>query len=539
MQTEEKEIILVFRYLLKLLNVHVSFNNLNEFWLSHPNYLSMVFFADACRKYNIDYIALELPASDLGNNGFPFITHLVNNGGHFVVVKNINVETENITYYYPTKGNITTTLKEFINQWGGSVFYAFPNSQSGETDYLLKRTKEITNKIHLPLFIITLFILLAYSLYLIQPNIEQTFIFLLSIKIIGLFICINILYQELIGETYISQAVCNKGEYISCDKVLQSPASQIWGIHMSDLGFIYFSSGIISLILSLFINTQNITIYTLSILTFLSTPYIIFSIYYQIFKIRKICPFCISIISILIIELFFTFFNLNFNQITDLYYWQALFTIGCLFLTISGWIIIKPIIKKTKESSIYKNQYLRFKKNPQIFNACLDAKASIDTQIDLNELIIGKPNTKTTIIYIINTQCTPCARTHQKIHTILEDFNNDICVVFRFMVTEYNKKETMFFIRLYYTEGASAFLIALQQWFQNKDYDQLIRKYHITEKYCFENELIQQWEEWYNINKISSTPTILLNQKIIDQEYDIDDIYWLVQNSLYQENSYP
>lgn len=50
MEAQEKEVLLVFRHLLKLLGVRVSLQDLNEYWQAHPDYLSMVFFADACDR---------------------------------------------------------------------------------------------------------------------------------------------------------------------------------------------------------------------------------------------------------------------------------------------------------------------------------------------------------------------------------------------------------------------------------------------------------------------------------------------------------
>ena len=47
MNTQEKEIIQVFKHLLTLLEVPVSNRDLSDYWQSHPDYLSMAFFADA------------------------------------------------------------------------------------------------------------------------------------------------------------------------------------------------------------------------------------------------------------------------------------------------------------------------------------------------------------------------------------------------------------------------------------------------------------------------------------------------------------
>lgn len=532
MEIREKEVLLVFRHLLKLFDVPVSCSSLNEYWQAHPDYLSMVFFADACEKYKINYAALEVSRADLGKNGFPFITHLVNEGGHFVVVEDINKETQEITYYHPSKGYVTGPLKDFLEHWSGSVFYALPNDQSGEPHYFRKRVKEIVGRQAYPLFGIILFLLLGNSLFLIHPILAQPFLLLLGVKIAGLFICITLLHHELIGENRISQAVCRNGKYTSCDEVLQSPASHLWGISMSDLGFVYFSGGVISLIFSLFLNIQSVTLTVLFILTLCTIPYAWFSVYYQLIKIRKVCPFCMSVIATLVLEWIVVFSHWKAMEMGYTSWW-LLFPLGCMLWVVCGWIIVKPVIQKAKDGTTYKYKYLRLKKNPHIFNASLEKKNATDMDIIENELRIGNPDATTTITYVINTHCAPCARMHRRIHSIVEDFGKDICVVVRFMPANNNRQETLFLIRLYHSQGASVFSEALHEWFQHKNYNQLVQQYSEVKEYALENELIQHWTKWFDKEDISSTPTLFLNDKKIDQEYDIDDIYWLVQNNLY------
>lgn len=535
MKTQEKEILFVFRHLLKMLNVPVTYQDLNEYWQAHPDYLSMVFFADACKKYKIKHAALELSPSEFGKNGFPFIAHLVDKGGHFVVVENINDQTKEITYYHPSEGEITTSLKDFSGRVSGSVFYALPDDRSGETDYFSNRVKEFISRMCRPLFWVILFILLAGPLFLIHPVLTQMFILFLGIKIAGLFICIHLLYHELAGENRVSQAVCHRSKYTGCDEVLQSPASRIWGIHMSDLGFVYFGGGIMAMLFSLFFNIQPVTLSVLFVLTCCSIPYVLFSVYYQLFKVRKICPFCMSVLFVLMMEWILAFTHPDVLNTENLFGWQIVFPVGCLLLALCGWIITKPVIQKAIDGSVYKYKYLRLKKNPHIFNASLEKAPAVDMEIMANELILGNPDATVTVTSVINTHCAPCARMHRRVHSILEEYGKDIRVVIRFMLAGNNQKETFFFVRLYCSEGASAFSEALHDWFENKNYTRLVQKYAERKMCALENEMIRHWTKWYEKEKISSTPTLFLNDKKIDQEYDIDDIRWLVQNSLYDE----
>ena len=533
MNTQEKEIIQVFKHLLTLLEVPVSNRDLSDYWQSHPDYLSMAFFADASKRYKMDYAALELTPADFGKNGVPFITHLVNEGGHFVVVENIN-ESQMITYYLPSKGHITVPLKDFLAKWSGSVFYALPREDSGEAGYWGKRCKEIIVQLSLPLCVVLLLGMIIGSCLLTHPVFASGFLALFAIKIIGLFFCVNLAYHEVVGENRISQAVCQKGKYTSCDDVLQSPASQIGGVLMSDIGLVYFLGSILALLLSVFVPFQAITLSLLWIMAVCSIPYGLFSICYQLFRIKKICPFCMSVIFTLCLEWIWAL--THFPIMENVFNWQMLFPMGCFLLSLCAWITVKPILLRAKDGSEYKYKYLRLKKNPHIFNASLEKMPSVDMEIKTTELIVGNPESTTTITTIVNTHCAPCARMERRISSILKDFEKDIRIVFRFMLAGNNRKETLYLIRLYYAKGASVFAEALHDWYQNRDYKQLMLKYQEVKESSLENGLIQQWNAWYAKNQLSSTPTVFLNDKKIEQEYDIDDIRWLVQNCLYEES---
>lgn len=535
MNIQEKEIVLTFWHLLKLLKVQVVYSDLNDFWQSHPDYLSMAFFADACKKYNITYAALEFSSSDFGMNGFPFITHLAGDGGHFVIVEDIN-DSGKITYYQSQNGYNIMDYNAFMSQWSGSVFYAFPTNKSGDIEYLSRRIKELLLQVCPFFFWIVFLVLCASSLCILKPDVLRGVLLLLIAKCAGLFVCMNLVYHDIFGENRISKTICTKNKYTSCDDVLQSTASKIWGIHMSDFGFVYFGGGLVALILSLFLNIQYLTLSMLFVLTLCSIPYVIFSIYYQLVKVKKICPFCISVIFVLMFEMSLFLLHVNEVKIEYIFNWEIVIPFGSLLLVMFGWIIVKRIVIRAKDGFMYKYKYLRLKKNPLIFNSSLEKEPSTDIEVVLDELIIGNPMAITTLTTVINTNCAPCARMHRRIHTILNDFGKDIRVIVRFVLTNDNRKETLFLIRLYYLKGANVFSDALNEWFNEFNFNKLVQRYPEIHEYTHENEIIDHWINWLNKTNVLSTPTVFLNDKRIEDEYDIDDIYWLVQNRLYDEH---
>jgi len=75
---------------------------------------------------------------------------------------------------------------------------------------------------------------------------------------------------------------------------------------------------------------------------------------------------------------------------------------------------------------------------------------------------------------------------------------------------------------------------ALDYWFENRNYSLLAKKYPVNKIAASTCDLLIKQLEWYNKCRFTTTPTIILENKKIEQEYDIDDVQWLVNNLIYE-----
>jgi len=97
----------------------------------------------------------------------------------------------------------------------------------------------------------------------------------------------------------LTDKLCHLNKATNCNTVLNDKASKVFGwFGWADVGFVYFTGGFLFLLLNL--NEQSLSL--LAILSALSVPYPLFSIYYQGFVLKKWCPMCLGIQLILIIE---------------------------------------------------------------------------------------------------------------------------------------------------------------------------------------------------------------------------------------------
>lgn len=389
-QLYDKLLFRVVERFFKEIEVPITSASLKNSLLSHPDYTSLAALSDICEEYQIEHLAIDVSIEMLQENGFPVLTHIIEDGrGLFTIVEKI--DNEMITYYHPKQKKVKETLDKFQEKWSKIAFYALPDNFSGEDNYKRKHIIEVLLKFRLPVFILSLIVLIGYSLYTLQSTVSNFFACLLCVKLIGLFFCVNLVLHSLGQSTNLSDQVCKMGKHTSCEDVLNSPAAKFFGfLSMSDIGLVYFTGGVLAMFISLYTKTTDVVTTSLLIISICTLPYILFSISYQAFKIQKWCPLCLSVMSILTVEclLLFIFRGvLNYSMphvsIISSIFFSFVF-VTCL------WSYLKPIIIRVKEGTQYEYAYYRLKKNPLIYNAHLNSTPSSDMQFSENDIIIGR-----------------------------------------------------------------------------------------------------------------------------------------------------
>lgn len=512
----------------KLLNIPITSNTLTEQLLSHPDYPSLASLSDVCKYYNIDHVALENQSLEqLEDNGFPAIVLIQDPKQTLVVVEDIH--NDKIKYYHPVKNKIYEPLNEFRERWSGIVFYALPEDESGEENFKLKKAEESLLKLRSSFLLITCILLIGYTIFLQKPLFNLQFVSLLLVKIVGLFFSIQLVIHSFGLSTSITDKVCQAGKQVSCEDVLESPASKLLGLFsMSDIGFVYFSTGILLMIFSIYLKTILPTTTFLLLITLCAIPYVLFSIYYQAFKVKKWCPLCLSVMGVLIAESILFVLNQSYLDFHIFRFDIIGIVVLCFIITACSWSYIKQLIISAERGKEYEYKYFRLKKNPQIYNAQLNASPSFEMDFSSSDLIIGTPDAELAITCVVNTNCGPCAMAHLKLEKILAENAGHVKMIIRFMLTE--EEVALHLISLYLEKGAEIFENALHDWFDHKNYELLRKEYPVNKVDERAIQMINEQRAWCNRLHIHKTPEIFIGDKKIGNEYTVDDIQWLISN---------
>src|SRR5699024_12035574 len=113
------------------------------------------------------------------------------------------------------------------------------------------------------------------------------------LSLIGMVVTGGLLWYEVDHQNPVLKKICTSGRNTNCGNVLQSKAAKLGGIiSWSEIGFIYFSGGFLSLLLS---GMSSDVMFLLGWLNVLAAPYVLFSIYYQWRIAREWCVLCLTV----------------------------------------------------------------------------------------------------------------------------------------------------------------------------------------------------------------------------------------------------
>jgi uncharacterized membrane protein len=531
--------------LIKSLKLRVSYTAVKEKLEQHPDYPSLLSIADCLDGFNVNTLGLKLAYEKLSTLHTPFISlHENKQGEYYNIVYSIKDEQIKIWNNNLYK-DITIAKEAFTKDWTGKLLLveATPISQEPIADYNQNILKQRKKK-----WTISLAILLA-MIFFISPLITFdwngtvygiVYPLYYFLKIFGLIISTLLLWYEIDNHNPFLQQICTgAGEKSSCNSVLASKSAKLLGIiSWSEIGFAYFFSGIIALILY---GLGGFHQKLLSALSIVSLAYIPYSLYVQYKVIKKWCPLCLVVQTILLLEGIigiylvrtypFSLSNLPFNNGTALLSLTFLF-----FAPLIIWSIISETFKKAKESQFATSALSRIKNDPAIFNALLEKQEELGELSKNLGVLIGDENARHRIVKICNPHCGPCAKMHVKLEKLLEQVKDvSVQIIFN---TPLNTKDhrylpTKHLLAIDNSSIANHSLHqALDDWYTAplKQYDAFAEKYPVDN---LEDErldaCIKTMSDWCNHHNIAATPTVFINGFKLPKNYSIDELEYILK----------
>ncbi|MBS1528771.1 MAG: thioredoxin domain-containing protein [Bacteroidetes bacterium] len=522
----------------RLLNIPVTKSSLQTAIEENPYYPSLLSLSDTLDRYNIPNAAYNVPAEEIDQLQAPFIAYMSipGVGSDFALVTRISGDTVDLIY---DRNKAQTIEKaQFYQRFKRVALVAGPDENSGEKNYKANRRKELAenNKRYLlaSAAILTL-LFIAVSNGITADALA--YVPITAIKLAGLATATLLLAYETDKTNAFVKNICTAGAKTNCDAILGSKASKLWGISWSEIGFFYFASTALILLMSGLSFSYKTG--CLAILNAFAAPYILFSIYYQWRVAKQWCPLCLTIQAALAAELVWSIFTfwlpvhsfsfLAAGGITSLF--EIAFA---LLLPLTGWYALKPYLFKAKDHDLYKNAYKRLQYNPDIFNGLLIQQAKAADNWQQLGITIGNPDAPNTIIKVCNPYCGPCAKAHPKLEDIIKNNKNiNVRVIFTAKNNEHDRGAPIVkhLLAVAAQNDRARTQQALDDWYlaPKKDYELFSAKYPMNGELKQQDDKVEAMSEWCIEAEITHTPTIFVNGYLLPQSYDIEALMYILK----------
>ncbi|MBR2606648.1 MAG: thioredoxin domain-containing protein [Bacteroidaceae bacterium] len=486
----------------------------------HPYKNTIYGLSSMLNKYNISNIALNLnDKEEFLKLQTPFIAQVTE---EIVIVKEIS--DEKVKYDWRGK-DIDVSFEKFKNIWSGVVLLAHPSENSIEPEYdknrranLFFRCKKATIVLSVLLFVVAM--MLNGGIY---KNIFHLLFVIVST--VGVFTTVLLLTKQLKVENPLANKICNLLKSGDCNDVLATKAAKFFGIaNWSEIGFTFFSVNTLMAILC------PETIFFISVITLFALPYTLWSVWYQKFKARKWCVLCLIVQGLLWITTLISLFGGVYTSLShNIHGLVALLSLyGCVLFSLN---LLLPKFLKAGELSFWKNSFNSLKAKDGVFNALLDEQKHFSIDDNASTLVLGNPDAPMQIAIFGNPYCNPCAELHKKLH-IFEGYEIGIRYIFTSFRPEYNNINK-YLIAAYLQLGKDRAANIYNLWYDGgkAEKEEFFAEYNLD----IDNDAVLQefktQQEWIKSNRLSSTPTIIVNGHLLPSEYKIEDLIYFIDKT--------
>jgi uncharacterized membrane protein len=409
-----------FTNFLKSLNVKVTKATAERYVETHPDYQSMLAYADALDAWKIENAAIRVTPEQLVELPTPFITYSRRHGGMFSVVRSV---ADDIIERLDTEaGWVKDKLEDFLTDWSGVVMLAEPNEYSGENDYETKRQKEQLQSVRLPLafgllgvIILTVFVLNAATLTIYGFALGITKTALAAITTL-------LLVKSIDTNNAFVNKLCNAGTKLRCQSILESDAAKLtpW-LSWSDVGFIYAVGSLISLLFSLSspANFNAFILFTLCT-SGVGALFSIYSVYYQGVIAKIWCPLCLGVVAIFCAELALTasYVYANVFATPNIAPMLLLYSIAFI-LPIAFLLIYKTTAANAQKADSVELELERLKSNPKIFETLLASEREMPfLPQGMGVVELGNSDAENTLTVVTNPLCGWCGKMHKRVNKV-------------------------------------------------------------------------------------------------------------------------
>lgn len=509
--------------LLSALSVNVTKSTVRGCLHEHPGYPSLLSLSDCLNEWNLDNQSYFISRDeyDVEDLLFPFIAHLRDNGGRFILVRSIG--NGQVRYSDEIIHDGLMSEEDFLERWDGVAQHAEVNEQSGQKDYVSAMIGEILKSMVIPFVISIVLFLISLRGYQMSWPIHRWL--MIATKLSGVTVTILLLMQMLDSKNGFVNKICGLGGNSECSGLINSKASKItsW-LSWSEIGFLYFSGTALAILV-----VEN-PMEILAWINLFCLPYTVYSISYQ-YRYGKWCTLCCVVQLIIVSE--FTL-NLTFGSFRFDFSIQSLTQLFSAFLIpVLIWGLVKPQLYKSSQFESLKTKLNSFRYNGVLFRKALTSSPCFAIPDDLTPIVLGNPNGKTVITVVSSPYCDPCGETHE----ILDQFiraNDDLKVRILFKTGGRGNEKKLLFANhinsFAITETHEFTSTAIHDWYsyELKNFDKWAEIYPVRKQMDLDNLLTRQ-RDWCDMADVNFTPSIFINGYRLPEPYSLEDTRYFSQ----------
>ncbi len=492
---------------------------------THPQPLSINNLTDALDELYVPNAVVEIEAGQLEELTIPFMSMItIDNQAHFVIVK--KVSNTLVTLISERLKIIEITKEVFLKDWHLIAI-------------LIEVEKKATSYSKLQLANYWSFYLLLSVSFLVIPFISNSF----NILFYNLFSLVGVIISYIIflvenGSQAITSKFCSETKSISCNAVLSSKGSKLFGLlKLSDASFLYFSTLFISaLVFNKYQKTAN-EVFSTMVLTIIP-----FSIYYQWQEVKKWCKLCLATVVILLLQFLLILPDFAIGVFTEISITIAYMGLIAFFLA-AIWFVYKQQYKQIEQLKSTEFEALKFKRDYDLFLASWQSQPLLNTNQLHSPVCYGNPAAALHIIAVANPYCLPCAATHKVLNKVMEKIPNDVFIQYAFFFNANDTQDERAIIANKITASCIQANTEIErkqiidQWFKTK---QLAKNDFTKETLLLASKAMQAFTQLSQQNNIQLTPAIIINGKLLPMVHPPDCLPWVLPyltNSLTNTNS--
>lgn len=440
--------------------------------------------------------------------------------GMFVVAKFDNNSYVSLKWQ---SGSLSTVkIEEFLENWDGVALIPEPDAESKEPDYSLHRRHSFINTLKRRglIGLAAFMVVLAVVTNSIAGHWMWWCVLLIDLAASG--VCFMLLQKDLHIKNQFADRICGLAKESHCEDVTNSDGGTLFGIFkLSEVGFTFFSVN------SLYLLLYPASIPIMALTAALVLPFSFWSIWYQKFKVKSWCVLCLCTLAAMWLQALIFLIGGEYSRI-HLHAAPLLWLFSGYGLTILLVDRAMTLIRERLNMKHNRRMHDQLKYNTKVINAFLDDKSAIDVSDKAcSSIIFGNPEADTQITVFSNPYCGPCAAMHAHIKD-LPGSTVGVRYVFTYFSEDLNDINR-YIIAAYRQLGPARTWQLLNDWYDGgkKSGKDFFAGMNLDPEAPEVTAEFEKHTVWRKDDRLFGTPTIIVNSRILNKPYTIDDFPYI------------